>query len=104
MNTTSTAGPPELAPLLEFTARIGRNPLLTQGSTGNTSAKLGGVLWIKASGKWMADASDSSLLIPLDLAKVTECMLRNLDPADRFPGASIETAMHAVIPQRIVVH
>lgn len=104
MNTLSPAGPAELTPLLDLTARIGRNPLLTQGSTGNTSAKLAEVLWIKASGKWMADVADSSLLVPLDLSKITECLSRSLDPADQFPGASLETAMHAVIPHRIVVH
>src|SRR5947209_18181119 len=103
MNTASPTSPAELTPLLELTTRIGRNPLLTQGSTGNTSAKLGGVLWIKASGKWMADVTDPGLLIPLDLARVTECLSRNLDPVDRFPGASLETATHAVIPHRIVV-
>ena len=100
MNTASPTSPAELTPLLELTTRIGRNPLLTQGSTGNTSAKLGGVLWIKASGKWMADVTDPGLLIPLDLARVTECLSRNLDPVDRFPGASLETATHAVIPHR----
>ena len=46
----------ELSSLRELSARIGSNPLLTQASTGNSSIKLDGVLWIKASGKWMADA------------------------------------------------
>jgi len=94
----------ELESLLDLTARVGRNPLLTQGSTGNTSEKLAGILWIKASGKWMADVSDAGLMIPLDLASVKECLARNQDPAERFPGASLETAMHVVIPHRIVVH
>ena len=46
----------ELTPLLELSARVGQNPLLTQASTGNASMKLDDRLWIKASGKWMADA------------------------------------------------
>jgi rhamnose utilization protein RhaD (predicted bifunctional aldolase and dehydrogenase) len=46
----------ELTRLRELSARIGSDPLLTQASTGNSSIKLEGVLWIKASGKWMADA------------------------------------------------
>ena len=43
----------EITSLRELSARIGSDPLLTQASTGNSSMKLDGVLWIKASGKWM---------------------------------------------------
>jgi len=95
----------ELQALLELTERVGSNPLLTQASTGNTSMKLDGVLWIKASGKWMADALQEEILTPLFLADVHgECLQRDVDPAGRYPGASLETAMHAVLPQRVVVH
>jgi ribulose-5-phosphate 4-epimerase/fuculose-1-phosphate aldolase len=95
----------ELRTLLELTERVGSNPLLTQASTGNTSLKLDGVLWIKASGKWMADALQDEILTPLVLADLHgECLGRNLDPAERYVGASLETAMHAVLPQRVVVH
>src|SRR4029077_12846862 len=62
----------ELTLLRELSARIGSDPLLTQASTGNSSIKLEGVLWIKASGKWMADAMHEDILIPLDLAEVKE--------------------------------
>ena len=65
----------------ELSARIGNNPLLTQASTGNTSIKLEGVLWIKASGKWMADALREDILIPLNLADVRECVKQKVDPA-----------------------
>jgi ribulose-5-phosphate 4-epimerase/fuculose-1-phosphate aldolase len=95
---------PELQPLLELTQRVGSNPLLTQASTGNTSMKLNGVLWIKASGRCMADALQDDILIPLDLEAVSECLRQGSDPAERHPGASIETAMHAVLPHRIVLH
>ena len=40
----------ELTSLRELCARIGSDPLLTQASTGNSSIKLEGTLWIKASG------------------------------------------------------
>ncbi len=94
-----------LKALLELTERVGSNPLLTQASTGNTSMKLDGVLWIKASGKWMADAMHEEILTPLLLADVQgECLERNLDPAGRYPEASLETAMHAMLPQSVVVH
>jgi rhamnose utilization protein RhaD (predicted bifunctional aldolase and dehydrogenase) len=94
----------EVSSLLELTAGIGGNPLLTQASTGNTSIKLDGVLWIKASGKWMADATHEEILIPLELAEVRECVNQGVDPAERYAAASIETAMHAVLPHRVVVH
>src|SRR5580700_11938317 len=95
----------ELARLRDLTARLGSDPLLTQASTGNSSIKLDGVLWIKASGKWMADALDQDILMPLDLAGVIrDCLRRGLDPVDRYPGASVETAMHAVLPHRVVLH
>jgi rhamnose utilization protein RhaD (predicted bifunctional aldolase and dehydrogenase) len=94
----------ELTPLLELCARVGSNPLLTQASTGNSSIKLDGVLWIKGSGKWMVDANRGDILVPLDLSAVTESLKQNVDPADRFAGASIETSMHAAIPRRVVLH
>ena len=100
-----TANHAELARLRRLTARIGANPLLTQASTGNSSTKLNGVLWIKASGKWMADAMDEDILIPLEMPEVTrECVEQGVDPANRYPGASVETAMHAVLPHRVVLH
>jgi len=95
----------EIQALRELTERVGSNPLLTQASTCNTSIKLDGVLWIKASGRWMADALQDDILIPLDLADVRgECLQRNVDPAERYPGASLETAMHAILPHRVVLH
>jgi len=94
----------DLGPLLELAARVGRDPLLTQASTGNISLKLDGALWIKASGKWLADASGGKILIPLDLAGVRESMRQNLDPAEQYANASIETAMHVTLPHRVVLH
>src|SRR5258706_6944532 len=101
---TPPAVPIELKPLLELTGRVGSDPLLTQASTGNSSIKLGDTLWIKASGKWMADAGREDILIPLDLAEVRRCVGQNIDPAERCSKASIETAMHAVLPHRAVLH
>ncbi|PYX62567.1 MAG: class II aldolase [Acidobacteria bacterium] len=94
----------ELTPLRELCARIGGDPLLTQASTGNSSIKLEGVLWIKASGEWMANAIHEDILIPLDLAEVKERVKHKVDPAERYTRASIETAMHAVLPHRVVLH
>lgn len=96
----------ELERLRQLTARIGADPLLTQASTGNSSIKLDGALWIKASGKWMVDAMDHDIFIRLDLAEILgECLDKGVDPAARYPGASVETAMHAVLlAHRVVIH
>lgn len=94
----------QLQPLLELTQRVGSDPLLTQASTGNSSVKLDGVLWIKASGRWMADALQDDVLIPLEMAEVRQCLRAGIDPAEQYPRASLETAMHAALPQRVVLH
>jgi rhamnose utilization protein RhaD (predicted bifunctional aldolase and dehydrogenase) len=94
----------DLGPLLDLAGRVGCNPLLTQASTGNISLKLDGALWIKASGKWLADASGGKILIPLDLASVRASIRQNIDPAELYPEASIETAMHVTMPHRVVLH
>lgn len=94
----------EIRRLLELSARMGSNPLLTQASTGNASTKLNGLLWIKASGKWMADAWEDHFLVSLNLGEVEACLRENIDPAERYPRASVETSMHAVLPHRVVLH
>jgi len=94
----------ELSQLCTLSARIGGDLLSTQASSGNSSIKLDGVLWIKASGKWMAHASRENILLPLDLAEVRQLVKRGADPAERYSSASIETAMHAVLPHRVVLH
>ena len=94
----------DLGSLLELAGRVGRNPLLTQASTGNISLKLDGALWIKASGKWLADANGGRILIPLDLTGVRASIRQNIDPAELYPNASIETAMHVTLPHPVVLH
>jgi rhamnose utilization protein RhaD (predicted bifunctional aldolase and dehydrogenase) len=76
----------ELTPLRELCPRIGGDPLLTQAGTGNSSIKLEGVLWITASGEWMANAIHEDILIPLDLAEVKERVKHKVDPAERQLG------------------
>jgi rhamnose utilization protein RhaD (predicted bifunctional aldolase and dehydrogenase) len=105
MKDKTTADRSELRSLLELSGRVGRDPLLTQASTGNSSAKLDGVLWIKASGKWMADAMCDDILLPLNLKQIRmECLGNGIDPSERYPHASTETAMHAALPHRFVLH
>lgn len=100
----------QLDQLRRLSARIGCNPLLVQASSGNTSLKLGGVMWIKASGKWLIQAEDKDFLVPIRLADVARSLQDDEDPSEltvRSRGsrrASIETAMHAVLPHQVVVH
>jgi rhamnose utilization protein RhaD (predicted bifunctional aldolase and dehydrogenase) len=94
----------ELQALRQLACRVGNDPLFTQASTGNISIKLDGVLWIKASGKWMGGGMRGDFLVPLDLAAVERCLQQGVDPTERFPDASLETAMHAVVPRRVVLH
>ena len=44
------------------------------------------------------------ILIPLDLAGVHASIRQNIDPAELYPNASIETAMHVTLPHRVVLH
>jgi rhamnose utilization protein RhaD (predicted bifunctional aldolase and dehydrogenase) len=100
----------ELDALRELSARIGGNRLLVQASTGNTSVKIGDVLWIKASGKWLVQADACDFLVPVKLSRAREYIARNAPIPETLPAnngnvvASIETAMHVVMPQKIVVH
>lgn len=97
-------------------ARIGQDILKTQGAGGNVSIKRGGVMWIKASGTWLAHAADRDIMVPVEIAPLVAA-LRQGDPraeqatdfvlADRNLSQlrpSIETSVHAVLPQTLVAH
>ena len=93
-----------------YCARIGQEPLLVQGAGGNVSWKDGGTLWIKASGAWLADAEKDDIFVPVDLDMLRAALARPSRPPlpESTEGharrPSIETFMHVVMPQRIVVH
>jgi len=102
-----------LRPLAEASARMGKDPLLIQGAGGNTSCKRDGVLWVKASGKWLAAAEEESMFVPVDLDGVRRRIVGgDVDPVSpEVIGApagglrpSIETTLHALMPHRVVVH
>ena len=105
----STRQEREIASLRDLSARVGNDPLLVQGSNGNTSIKLDGILWIKASGKWLAHAKQEEILMPLELAEVQESIQKEAEIAPRYPlkdqlRPSIETPMHAGLRHRVVIH
>ncbi|HWK46964.1 MAG TPA: class II aldolase/adducin family protein [Stellaceae bacterium] len=99
--------------IVALSAEIGSNPLLVQGAGGNISIKQDGLLWIKASGTWLADAETRDLFVPTDLAVLRSGIATRLadpvGPAHRDGGPtglrpSIETSLHALLPHRVVVH
>jgi rhamnose utilization protein RhaD (predicted bifunctional aldolase and dehydrogenase) len=106
----------ELDQLRALSARVGADPLLVQAAGGNTSLKRDGVMWIKASGTWLKDAATRDIFVPLDHAAIMEALAKN-DPACESCTAflrtdlnstglrpSIETTVHALMPQRVVLH
>jgi rhamnose utilization protein RhaD (predicted bifunctional aldolase and dehydrogenase) len=106
----------ELDDLRTLSARVGADPLLVQAAGGNTSLKSNGTMWIKASGTWLKDALARDIFVPLDHAAIMEALANN-DPACESCVSfvrtdlnatglrpSIETTVHALMPQRVVVH
>jgi rhamnose utilization protein RhaD (predicted bifunctional aldolase and dehydrogenase) len=106
----------ELDQLRRLSARVGSNPLLVQAAGGNTSLKQDGIMWIKASGTWLRDAAIKDIFVPVDHPALMAALARN-DSAceactDFVPAGlnttglrpSIETTVHALMPQRVVLH
>ena len=94
----------------KFCMNLGKDRLLVQGAGGNISWKIGKVLWVKASGTWLANAERENIFLPVDLEHLTGALDQGdfsvspkiLDETDLRP--SIETFFHALMPQPIVVH
>lgn len=105
--------PADLRDLAALSARIGADPLLIQGAGGNTSVKDGAVMWIKASGTLLADALTRDVFVACDLPAMRAALAADTVRADRAGDfalvkgglrPSIETSLHAVFDQRVVVH
>jgi rhamnose utilization protein RhaD (predicted bifunctional aldolase and dehydrogenase) len=100
--------PPLLNDLRRMSARVGKNILLVQGAGGNSSVKLGDVLWVKASGTWLADAEDKDIFVPVPLSGACAALARGDERIPLAAGttlrASIETSLHALMPHPIVLH
>lgn len=100
------------AEFIDLSQKIGADPLLVQGPGGNTSVKLDGQMWIKASGTELVEAHDKNIFVAVDPVKA----LQELDGAgdgscrsalvDSGGGLrpSIETTFHAMFEQRLVFH
>ena len=84
----------EFASLRDLSARVGSDPLLVQASNGNTSIKLDGILWIKASGKWLAHAMQEEMFVPLELAEVKESIRDDTEIASPYTPNARAAAIH----------
>ena len=112
----TAATPADFDAFLLLSARIGSNRLLTQGAGGNTSIKSDGFTWIKASGTWLAEALERSIMVPVRTSPLLQALRtdprsienptvyvdQDANPAGLRP--SIETAFHCLLPQRVVAH
>lgn len=104
----------ELSQLAAFAAALGVDIAQVQGPGGNVSLKQDGVLFVKASGTWLATAQDAPILVALGLDALHAAMAKDGDVSRVPPIAaagtraelrpSIETALHAFLPHRVVVH
>ena len=97
--------------LKEVSFMLGQDASLIQATGGNTSVKDDEILWIKASGKNLANALKEDIFVCLDLMQVRSEIkkpavqsysFQQLSNHDLRP--SIETSLHALMPHRAVLH
>ncbi len=95
----------------QFCVDLAQDPLLVQGAGGNISWKEGQVLWVKASGTRFQNAQQQDIFTAVDYQHLRTFLDKghcNVQPrlitslAQARP--SIETLLHALLPQKIVVH
>src|SRR5258708_12731544 len=101
----------DLTALRKLSAKLRANLDLVQAGGGNTSLKDNGTLWVKASGKWLVRAMQEDMFLPVRQQDILRCMDRDHEYVEEYRTASgeslrpsVEISMHAVLPQRVVVH
>lgn len=93
-----------------FCAHLGKSELLVQGAGGNISWKDTGTLWVKGSGTWLARAEKEQIFVPVDLLHLQSALrIGNFKIAPKLIetstlSPSIETLLHALMPQTVVLH
>jgi rhamnose utilization protein RhaD (predicted bifunctional aldolase and dehydrogenase) len=93
-----------------YCANIGLSSLLVQGAGGNVSWKDENTLWVKASGTWLSEAEEKDIFVPVDLHHLNYAINNGnflVQPqlkTNSILKPSIETLLHALMPQKIVVH
>lgn len=107
---------PAFEAFLDLSRQIGSDVLQTQGAGGNTSFKRDGVMWVKASGTWLAHAGARDIMVPLAVAPLVEALRQRNPSAEKATDfivselnasglrPSIEASFHAVLPQAVVAH
>jgi rhamnose utilization protein RhaD (predicted bifunctional aldolase and dehydrogenase) len=98
-----------LAGLIAFSKRLGSDPLLAPGSSGNTSLKTDHIIWIKASGKALRNAAREETFVPVNINSVFEALAwpAEIAACENYPTSlrpSIETYAHVLMPQPVVAH
>lgn len=97
----------------ELCVKLSKDRLLVQGAGGNASWKDDGIIWVKGSGKWLANAFQENIFVPVDLNHLQNALSQKnygIEPnvlatqAQKKISPSIETLLHALMPQKIVVH
>jgi rhamnose utilization protein RhaD (predicted bifunctional aldolase and dehydrogenase) len=104
----------DLAELTGLSASLGGDTSLVQGPGGNTSVKASdGLMWVKASGTWLSQAESADIFVPVRHAAILATIAADQEalppdavaeggPAGLRP--SVETTLHALMPQRVVAH
>ncbi|MEM7695868.1 MAG: class II aldolase/adducin family protein [Pseudomonadota bacterium] len=112
--TMTPAPPDDFGAVRTLSAEFGADPMHIQGAGGNSSIKTDRAMWIKASGTKLSDATTGDIFVVTDLPAMRQSLRAGEDAADQpgkflLPGGntlrpSIETSLHAVFDQRIVLH
>lgn len=108
--------------LVEYSRRYGSDISLVAAGGGNTSMKENGVLYVKGSGSALATIKEENF-VALDMNKLLEIPKRSYPDSDnereaaflsdimaaKLPGEeakrpSVETLLHALFPQKYVLH
>ena len=91
--------------------KIGNDLSLIQGAGGNTSFKTSDTLWVKASGKSLANSLKEDIFVELPLKEVLQDYEQPLQSHNQSKALrasslrpSIETSLHGLMPHRFVFH
>jgi rhamnose utilization protein RhaD (predicted bifunctional aldolase and dehydrogenase) len=106
----------DLRALERFSADVGTDPRIVQAAGGNSSVKSGSTMWVKASGGWLAEAQEKRVMVPVSYRAYRDAVLSHSPRAQDASSfvedghetshlrPSVETAMHAILPQKFVLH
>ena len=102
----------EILKIKELSYRIGKDLSLIQASGGNTSIKVEEFMWVKASGKQLKNALNENIFVAVDFKIIRKKLaIDNSNRDTKFSNIcgsnlrpSIETSLHAVMSNKVVIH